>query len=1611
MKILKWALGIAAALLLWSAPASAQNIAVRGWCEAGNTPVVTSGLRSTTKVQASYPACTVTVNLTGGGAATIFSDAAGTPLANPFTANTNGQWTFFIAAPTTIDVVNSGAGLPTPVTYHSISVGASGGGGGGVVNVTGVAPIVSSGGITPAISIADCTSTMRGAVPTPPNDPTKFLDGSCNFTAPTATFPDVTPGSLSIKGPIPWRDFTAYMPEGGCSSTSFSDPNTTGSITGGTATLTLASAIDLKNGCGIAVLGAGPTATLVMPSTCTASVSRASNVVTATCSGNHNIFNGTPPSGVDESVTISGCSDGTFNSVTAALQTVPGSTTFTYNQTAANSTATGCTMTFIIGLAHGTTGATTYYYKFAAGDTNGGLSAAVGPVTIANGNASLTADNYNWVGWDAITGAKFVCVYRSTDNVTYTAVGTSLTLGYTDRGMTFPVMKHCGTTLPAAPTAGQLSTTIVSGGGTTTLTLTATASNTATAQPVYHDESSFLVSCLLDVASDQGGGSWAVGSHGCLIPAGNWYFSSNFLENAGNPTTTGGTAIYVDGTIVLNLWPIIQKENTQDILFQGMGFSGQDVNSMHAATTNVHTGANVPAAFELHGRVASIKNFAFPTLRGNGIETSPGVGGNYSLSSFGFEDLRFNESAGNTAGVPLVFNSNTLFVYSKNLSFTPNQTGIPASIQFTNSTYSGNTWCCFNFTDIFWNYHGVLFDSPGGNNAGQGAPIQFNHIESENRGVYPTGGIVTVDTGNVAGVPGAASSNLNLPALLISALDNADTNGNAVPLNTLIYAKGKNGLSKTDVTIHASSELRTLDCPADSAAACNAAEVRVNSDLQQNLTTQAKYVGRDTNKSYVIGYPLVSYVAGEDYLRSPAPPAWANALPPILQPTVNSTGAGSLAAQQYCIVIVGLDGQSTPGKTTGSPETCVTVGASSSINLTWYAPDRTGYGNEEYSDYRLYYGSVPGGEDHYIDTAIAPSFGTSVTYNFTSTAGNVAGAPPTAPTAFFSWLMPESDTVSCLLCPAGASQSIHWRMGVGDTAPPTGIKFSVKGGGLGAPYLQSIEAAAASGVASSDLLYPDSTLHRWAMKNNNGAAEGVVGGTGAITSGHCAQWSATYTLIDNGSACGSGGTGTVTSFSSGNLSPLFTTSVATAGTTPALSFSLSTAAAHTFYMNNTGSTAAPGFQTAGEADLPATTVWTDQNATFGAHTYDATAATIFKLRAGAGATASASGDIAEDTTAANWHAYNGADSILGLKPTATSVADNDCVKWTVAGSKITLNTAGAACSTSASANQQLSNLSGTVAFNLSLVPDAAGTRAIGSNALPVSSLFFGTAANQTASFVTSALTTNRNITVPDAATILPQSTAGTAGQFLTALSGATGVFSTSSLTYSGNTTKLVTFGAGSTTTGDVATFDASGNVIDGGTAVSNSSTNTFTNKTLDQEGSGNVVTTVVTAWFDAAGCNNATASPSFDLPSSNAPTANCLTGTNTNQGTLDYSDSANSSGQIKLALPHTWVGAIDVQLYWLVTATGGSNAVKWTIQTAFTAGAATYDTAFNAAQTITANVAANNIVTESAQSALTLTGSAVDDILHIKIGRDTTDTFTGTARLLGARLTLRKTGS
>jgi hypothetical protein len=193
--------------------------------------------------------------------------------------------------------------------------------------------------------------------------------------------------------------------------------------------------------------------------------------------------------------------------------------------------------------------------------------------------------------------------------------------------------------------------------------------------------------------------------------------------------------------------------------------------------------------------------------------------------------------------------------------------------------------------------------------------------------------------------------------------------------------------------------------------------------------------------------------------------------------------------------------------------------------------------------------------------------------------------------------------------------------------------------------------------------------------------------------------------------------------------------------------------------------------------------------------------------------------------------------------------------------------------------------------------------------------------------------------------------------------------------------------------------------------TSPSSTETFTNKTLDAEGTGNVITIPVKWWLPAAGCNNATAGPMWDLPTSNAPTAACVTGSNTQKGVFDFPDSdGDYTAQQTLRLPSDWSGAIDAHIKWLAAATSGD--VVWQVQTACVADAETDDPSWNTASTVTDTAKGTTLQTNDASiTGVTATGCAAGEILHLRILRNRThasDSITGTVRLIGLELTLRR---
>jgi hypothetical protein len=154
-------------------------------------------------------------------------------------------------------------------------------------------------------------------------------------------------------------------------------------------------------------------------------------------------------------------------------------------------------------------------------------------------------------------------------------------------------------------------------------------------------------------------------------------------------------------------------------------------------------------------------------------------------------------------------------------------------------------------------------------------------------------------------------------------------------------------------------------------------------------------------------------------------------------------------------------------------------------------------------------------------------------------------------------------------------------------------------------------------------------------------------------------------------------------------------------------------------------------------------------------------------------------------------------------------------------------------------------------------------------------------------------------------------------------------------------------------------------------------------------------------------CNNATAVPAWSLPTSNAAAASCNSGSNVQEGTLDFAD--GQSAQYALLLPNDWTGAIDARAIFFDSSTSGTVIFQIATACAAVNGTVTDNTAFNAADsfaTITLNSAAN-AQWETTKTGVNTTGCSTGDTLQVKISR-TADTAANLARLKGVELTVRR---
>ena len=183
--------------------------------------------------------------------ALIYSDPGLTQaLANPISSDGLGNYTFY-AAPGRYEIEISG---PSIITKQIPNV---------ILPSDPTAPTFTT--VTTTSGISAFSLTLAGNL---------TVQGSAAITGsltvggapiPSANQDNQWSASQRFKGPIPYRDITAYMPAGGCDQSAFNGTHTTATITSGTNALTIAYDNNFKNGCGIFIANAGPVSTLATP--------------------------------------------------------------------------------------------------------------------------------------------------------------------------------------------------------------------------------------------------------------------------------------------------------------------------------------------------------------------------------------------------------------------------------------------------------------------------------------------------------------------------------------------------------------------------------------------------------------------------------------------------------------------------------------------------------------------------------------------------------------------------------------------------------------------------------------------------------------------------------------------------------------------------------------------------------------------------------------------------------------------------------------------------------------------------------------------------------------------------------------------------------------------------------------------------------------------------------------------------------------------------------------------------------------------------------------------------------------------------------------------------
>ena len=216
-----------------------------------------------------------------------------------------------------------------------------------------------------------------------------------------------------------------------------------------------------------------------------------------------------------------------------------------------------------------------------------------------------------------------------------------------------------------------------------------------------------------------------------------------------------------------------------------------------------------------------------------------------------------------------------------------------------------------------------------------------------------------------------------------------------------------------------------------------------------------------------------------------------------------------------------------------------------------------------------------GNDSAYVPTSSGGPGGSSGDIQFNDGAGDFGGSAATI------------NTAGSITIPEG--QVIEWSGGYGSysTAAISALASDTLAIGDGSPGDVSGAAAMTALILFGSSSYYDYNLFHTTIYSGAEQNWSLILPPNPGTSGQVLTTNGSGVTYWETPSGGGGGGGSVTSFSSGNLSPLFTTSVATPTTTPVLSFSLNTQNANTVFAGPvSGGAATPTFRALVSTDIP-----------------------------------------------------------------------------------------------------------------------------------------------------------------------------------------------------------------------------------------------------------------------------------------------------------------------------------------------------------------------------------------------------------------------------------------